>query len=135
HWNMIGSVGGAFSKDRPLLPHTALVGLELPAGKLVSLALCRSVPGGLADRQRAGFHWRSLSRALEQALALCRAIRTQIGVARFVADRCDHLGAAGSFCRGLCSAALKAAVETELPSRLGEFVAAAAVWHYRVFPA
>ena len=79
--NLIASAGGDFAKDRPLLPHAPLVGLELPAGKFVALVLYPSRPGSAADRRGAGFHWRGLGRALEQTPALRRAVRTQIGIA------------------------------------------------------
>src|SRR5260370_23738988 len=129
------AAGGVSSINLPLRSIAPIDGFTLPAGKLVPLTLYPPLPGGRADRQCADFHWRGLRRALEQAPALRRAIRPQIGVARFVANGRDHVGAAGSLCRGFCSAAFETAVEAESRSRFGKFVAAAAVWHYRVFPA
>lgn len=57
---------------------------------------------------------------------------TQIGVARFVAYRGDHMGAARGLCGSFLSAAIEAAVEPE--PRFEELVAATAVRHYRDLP-
>ena len=111
-----GSVRGYLSQYRPFLPHAPLVGLELPAGELVPLALCRSRPGGAADHPGAGLHRRRLCRSLEQALALRRRIRSQIGVTGFVAYRGDHVGAARGLGGGFLATAFKTTVETEFGS-------------------
>jgi len=129
------SVDEDFSKDRPLLPHTLLVGLELPPGKFVTPVLVWSWAGGAADLWGGIFHWRGLGRTLEQTPALRRAIRTQIGIAGFMTDGRDHLGATGCLRCGLGSAAFETAVESKPRPRVGKFVAAAAaVRHYRDFP-
>ena len=114
------------------MPHAPLVRLELPAGEFVSLAFRRSWPRRAAEG-RAGLNRRGLRGALQEALALRRAIRAQIGVTRFMTDRRDHMGPARGFSRGLCGSAFETAIETELGSRLGKFVAAAAIGHRREF--
>src|SRR5262252_6489769 len=125
------SVGGDFPKYRALLPDALPVGLELPASEFVAPALWFLGSGGAADRLRTGLHRRRLCRAFEQALTLRRAVRAQIGVARFVADRRDHLGAARNLCSGRLFPAFETAVETQLRAGVGVFVTAAAVPHYR----
>src|SRR5215472_5187650 len=125
------SVAGDFPKYRPLLPDALSVGLELPAGKFVAPAPFSCGSGGATDRLRTGLHRRRLCRAFEQAPTLRRAIRTQISVAGFVADRRDHLGAASNLCSGRLFPALETAVETQLRAGVGVFVTAATIRHYR----
>src|SRR5215469_3491674 len=126
-----GSVGGDFSKYRALLPDALLVGLELPAGKFVAPAHFSGGSGGAADRLMAGLHRRRLCRTFEQAPTLRRAIRTQISVAGFVADRRDHPGGARNLCRVLLFTAFETAVEAQLRAGVGVFVTAPAIRHYR----
>src|SRR5215472_760318 len=125
------SVAGDFPKYRALLPDPLLVGLELPAGKFVAPAPFSCGSGGAADGLRTGLHRRRLCRAFQQALTLRRAIRTQISVAGFVADRRDHLGAAINLRSGLLFPAFETAVESQLRAGVGVFVTAAAIRHYR----
>src|SRR5215472_17515078 len=126
-----GSVAGDFPKYRALLPDALPVGLELPAGKFVVPAPFSCGSGGAADRLRTGLHRRRLCRAFEQAPTLRRAIRTQISVAGFVADRRDHLSAARNLCGGLFFPAFETAIETQLRAGVGVFATAAAIRHYR----
>src|SRR5215472_7771559 len=126
-----GSVGGDFSKNLAPLPDALFVGLEFPAGEFVSPAPYFCGSGGAADRLRTGLHRRRLCRAFEQAPTLRRAIRTQISVAGFVADRRDHLSAARNLCGGLFFPAFETAIETQLRAGVGVFATAAAIRHYR----
>src|SRR5271166_910014 len=121
--------GSTLSKDRALSPNPLLVGFELPAGELIAPAPMLPRCGGTADRLGAGFHRRRFGRAFEQALALRRPIRSQIGIAGFVAYRDEHTGAAGGLCGGFVPAAFETAIEAEACPRLREVVAATAIRH------
>jgi hypothetical protein len=125
----LSSVSRQLPKDRTLLPNPLLVGFELPAGELVAPTPMLAGWSGSADRLGAGFHRRRFRRAFEQALALCGAIRSQIGIAGFVAYRDDHTGAAGSLCGGFVPAACETAIEAEPRPRFGELAAAPAIRH------
>src|SRR5215472_12264409 len=126
-----GSVGGDFSKNRAPLPDPLFVGFEFPTGEFVSPAPYFCGSGSAADRLRTGLHRRRLCRAFEQEATLRRAIRTQISVAGFVADRRDHLGAAINLRSGLLFPAFETAVESQPRAGVGVFVTAAAIRHYR----
>ena len=132
---LCSSIAWQLSQYRSLSAYSLLVGLELPASEFVTPALCRSRLGGVADYPSASFHSRCLGRALEQALALRRLIRAEVGVAGLVAYRDDHTRAARDFCRGFLFAAFEAAIETEPRPCLGERLAAPANRHYRDLPA
>src|SRR6516165_11414416 len=120
---------GALPQDRTLLPDPLLVGFGLPAGELVAPAPLLPGCGGTADRLGSGFHRRGFRRAFKQALALRRAVRAQIGVAGFVADRDDHMGAAGGLCRGFAPAAFETAIKAEPRPCFRELIAATAIRH------
>ena len=78
----------------------------------------------MTDHPGTSFHPGGLGRALEQALTLRRAVRTQIGVAGLVDDRSDHPGTARGFCGGFLFAAVEAVLETKARPGFGELVSA-----------
>src|SRR6516165_1079212 len=120
---------GPFSKDRTFSSNPLLAGFELPASELVASTGLLPGSGGAPDRLGAGFHRRRFGRAFEQTLALRRPIRSQIGIARFVAYRDDHTGAARGLCGGVVTATLKTAIEAEPRPGVGELAAATAIGH------
>src|SRR6516165_7228053 len=120
---------GPFSKDRTFSSNPLLVGFELPAGELVASTGLLPGSGGTPDRLGAGFHRWRFGRTFEQALALRRPIRSQIGIAGFVAYQDDLTGAARGLCGGLVSATFETAIEAEPPPRVGELAAATAIGH------
>jgi hypothetical protein len=120
---------GPLAKDRAFLANTLLVGFELPAGEFVTPALLLLAPSGVADRLATDVHRRRFGRAFQQVLTLRRWVRSEVGIARFVADRDDHTAAAGGLQLGLGLTAFETAIKAEALPRFGEFIPATAMGH------
>ena len=87
----------------------------------------------MPDYSSASFHPGCFGRALEQALALCRLVRAQIGVAGLVAYRGDHTGAARDFGGRFFCAAFETTVETKSCPGFGKLSSTPTIWH-SVYP-